>query len=477
MLPIDAIDQIRVARLFMLGCELFTTYAIYAMASKFTGRVPAALAALAYVTGGYVFQHGFSYRADPMAAAFLMGALWILAASRLDAKSILVAAFLAGLAALTTIKVVFYAPAFAGIAWLRWSEAADRRGMLLRLTAFAGAAAAFALLFIGVTILTLPDAGAGNAAGTVSTSATMMFDQGLFPTGMIAVKGMMLAPILALLVLATPVLLVRAQSSRAQCLALVALLVPLATIAFYRNSYPYFYAFILPPVMVSVAITVNAMLAHISASVLTFALLANAAVVSFATSRSVLSVQQQVLAAAHEIFPEPVAYFDYSGMLVDFPKANFFMTNWGIRKYRLGREPTFVDAMSHETVPLLVVNNDVLQSNQSGAQPSRILLPEDGKVLRESFIPHWGPIWVAGRRFSAEAGEQNFVIHVPGTYTLEQSSARIDGTDYATGQALALARGTHHFERSGPGEVVLRWGSHLPRPAVSFAGGPVFEGF
>src|SRR5262249_39429802 len=117
MLPLDAIDQIRVARLLMLGCELFATYAIYAVARRFAARTPAALAALAYLTGGYVFQHGFSYRADPMAAAFLMGALWILLSSRLDAKAILVAAILAGLAALTTIKVVFYAPAFAGIAW------------------------------------------------------------------------------------------------------------------------------------------------------------------------------------------------------------------------------------------------------------------------------------------------------------------------------------------------------------------------
>src|SRR3546814_14621833 len=68
--------------------------------------------ALAYLTGGYVFQHGFSYRADPMAAAFLMGSLWLLLSSRLDAKAIIAAALLAALALLTTIKVVFSAPAF-----------------------------------------------------------------------------------------------------------------------------------------------------------------------------------------------------------------------------------------------------------------------------------------------------------------------------------------------------------------------------
>src|SRR3546814_7623730 len=84
--------------------------------------------ALAYLTGGYVFQHGFSYRADPMAAAFLMGSLWLLLSSRLDAKAIIAAALLAALALLTTIKAVFYAPAFAVFAWLRWREAEKQIG-------------------------------------------------------------------------------------------------------------------------------------------------------------------------------------------------------------------------------------------------------------------------------------------------------------------------------------------------------------
>ena len=60
MLSVDAVDQIRIARLFMLGFELVTVAAIFAMARRFADRTAAALAALAYVTGGYVFQHGFS---------------------------------------------------------------------------------------------------------------------------------------------------------------------------------------------------------------------------------------------------------------------------------------------------------------------------------------------------------------------------------------------------------------------------------
>src|SRR3546814_3772752 len=148
MLPIDAVDQIRVARLFMFGFELFTLCAIYGMARHFAGRLPGALAALAYLTGGYVFQHGFSYRADPMAAAFLMGSLWLLLSSRLDAKAIIAAALLAALALPTTIKVVFFAPSFSVVAWLCWREAEKPRNMMRRLAGLAVAAGVPGLVLV-----------------------------------------------------------------------------------------------------------------------------------------------------------------------------------------------------------------------------------------------------------------------------------------------------------------------------------------
>lgn len=478
LLPLDAIDQIRVARLFMLGFELFTLYAIYAMACRFSGSLAAALAALAYVTGGYVFQHGFSYRADPMAAAFLMGALWILLASRLDRTAILVAALLAGLAALTTIKVVFYAPAFAGVAWLRWREAEQPRGVAMRLVGFGIAAVIFASLFIGATVLSLPDVGHGSAARTVSTSGMMMFDEGLFPRWQYGLGAMLSAPLLAILLVATPFALGSPNLSRSQRIALVGLLLPLASFLFYRNAFPYYYAYILPPAMVAAALAIEAVIGRLSAKTLSVALLANALIVSLATPRETLSMQRQLLAAVHEVFPEPVAYFDYPGMVVDFPKANFFMTSWGMRKYRAGYEEALVDAMDREVVPLLIVNHGTLEANQLGPAPGGAMLARDAEALRKGFIQHWGPIWVSGRRFPANSGPQSFEIHAPGRYTVEGASGRIDGVLHLAGQTVVLARGPHRFEPATPNdETILRWGDHLKRPAKPFVGGPVFRDF
>lgn len=481
MLPLGAIDQIRVARLFMLGFELFTLCAIYGMARHFSGRLLAALATLAYLTGGYVFLHGFSYRADPMAAAFLMGSLWLLLSSRLDAKAILAAALLAALALLATIKVVFYAPAFAAIAWLRWREAEQPRDMLRRLLMLAAAAGVLGLLLIGATVYSLPNipqAADGGAVKTIANSGTMMFDEGLFPRPHYIFGAMAAAPFLAGLVFAAPMAVVQAPMSRTSRIAIASLMLPLASILLYRNAFPYFYAFILPPVMVGVAFAIGQVLDRVSVRTLLIALVANALAISFVTPRAILTTQQQVLAAVHEIFPEPVAYFDFPGMIPDFPKANFFMSTWGMRRYWVGREERFVDVMAREPVPLLILNEEVLERNQLAGKPARELDAADAKALREGFVPHWGPLWVAGRRFPIDHAEGDFYIYTPGVYTVEgAASVRIDGRHYRSGDILTLGRGNHRFERLADGEAGLRWGRHLKRPARPFDGNRLFKDF
>ncbi|MDP3906896.1 glycosyltransferase family 39 protein [Novosphingobium sp.] len=480
LLPVDAVDQVRVARLFMLACELFTVWAIFAMASRFVTRTAAMVAALAYLTGGYVFQHGMSFRADPMAAAFLMGTLYILLTSRLNWLAIALAGFLTGLAFLTTIKIVLYAPAFAAIAWLRWVQTDDRRDLIVRGAAFTGAALAFSAVLVGLTMLTLPPedpAAAHAAAQRLSSSGTMMFDMGLFPRWGYALAAIAFAPVLGIIVLRTPFDLRTAPYAKADKIALLLLMGPLLSISFYSNSLPYFYTFILPPVMVGAAIGADVMQRRFGLGLITAALLANAAIISLGTPRSVLTTQKQVLAAVAEIFPQPVAYFDFPGMIAHFPKANFFMTNWGVRKYWDGLEPSFGAVMASETVPLLILNQEPLTRNQTEHDGAWEFTPADRVALREGFIPHWGPLWVAGQRLAG--GELNRVITIrtPGTYTIEGAAVRIGGQVYRAGSTVEFARGPLRVERTSPAETVLRWGDHLPKPAAPYRGDPVMQDF
>ena len=183
LLPLDTIDQLRIARLFMLACELFTAWAIAGIARKFVSPHAAALAALAWISGGYVFRHGFSFRADPMAAALLMGALWLLLAARFRPLIIVGIAALLSLAALTTIKIILYAPAFAGIAWLRWREAEDRTAVFRAFALIALLTAIGAAILLALTIASIPPEANNSGQRTLRNSADFMFSRDFSPNG------------------------------------------------------------------------------------------------------------------------------------------------------------------------------------------------------------------------------------------------------------------------------------------------------
>ena len=114
------------------------------------GAASALLCALAYLSAGYVFRHGTSFRFDPPATALLMSAAWITLCRPLQARWIAATGLLLGIATVLTIKSVLYFPVFAGIAWLRWTEAQRSIAAALRLAAI-GLAAIASLADRGLT--------------------------------------------------------------------------------------------------------------------------------------------------------------------------------------------------------------------------------------------------------------------------------------------------------------------------------------
>lgn len=480
-LGIDEIGQIRLARLFMLGCELVTCAAIVGMARRFASLVPALLAALAYLSAGYVLQHGVSFRADPMLAAALMAALWILLQSRLNWGALFAVALLCAMAVLISIKLVLFAPAFAAVGWIRWREAADKAWLMRRAIGLTLMTAALAGLLVWLTALTLPridPAGGRDAARSLSSAGTMMFNLGLFPRWPYLVGALGTAPMLALFLLRTIGLIRSGKVERDAKIAALLMIAPLVSVAFYANSFPYFYAFILAPVAVALSLGAADMLTRMLARVPALAMAVLAALSSLSTPRTVQHVQREVLAAVHQVFPQPVDYFDFPGMVPEFRKANFFMTVWGTRKYHAELEPSFAEIMAERTVPLLLLNNAVLAQNQHSDGGSPLLTEVDRRALRDGYIEHWGPIWVAGHRFATNAPTSaSFAVHAPGVYTLEGSPALIDGRPVRPSQVIELTRGVHRFERQDQGETVLRWGNHLKRPDVPFSGRALFKDF
>ena len=121
-LPGNEMTQVIVGRLFMVGCLALTCVFIYRIAHPHAGRDAALLAVLGFLSSGFVVGHGASFRADPLAAALLMSAFWLVMTHRMTLLQMLAVAFLVGTAALVTIKAVLYLPAFLGALLWRAEE-------------------------------------------------------------------------------------------------------------------------------------------------------------------------------------------------------------------------------------------------------------------------------------------------------------------------------------------------------------------
>ncbi len=479
-LPGDVTDHIRVARVIMVFFEMGTAIAIFALARRFASDGAAALVALAYLTAGFVVIHGTAFRTDAQAAFLLMSALWLLASRRPDIVSALVFGALTGLAAMITIKVVIYAPAFAGIAWLRLRESGHRRTMAGYLAGCVIASlAVFAALYVWHSgFITKPALSAGMS--TIGSASGVVFSAGLLPRLETLVFQIVFAPHVTALIIVTLVLLPRLPLTRAQSLSVLAMLLPLAVVLIYRNAFAYFYVFLLPPVLVATAPALQQLLMKRRRyGILPLAALFMPAWALFIATlgpSGILDGQKQTIAVAHQLFPEPVTYFDFAGSLGDYDRAlNFMPSGWGLASYRAREVPKLSQIMAEKAVPLLIENHHVLEAALVGNDWPEKLLDADAEALHNNFIHHWGRIWVAGKHIDAGAAPVSVNIGIPGQYTLEQSALRIDGTSYQPGEVIDLSRGTHEIGGGRTVEAILRWGDHLEIPAEAPTASPPFQ--
>lgn len=473
-LPGDNIAHIQLIRLLILPFEVMAIAAIVGMARRFASFETALLCGLLYATGGYVFLHAFALRADMIAAALLSVAMWIGLCRPLRVATVAAILLLLGLAFVSTIKTVLYAPAFFGIALYR-IENPKARGAL-------AAAVGIALLAGAFVLFVAPLLPAGGLTGTLrdlgklgNDAAGRMFSDGLFPQLWALQRQVVFAPLLAAAILLAFSYVCKPGRDRMERVLLLSLLAPLATVAVYRNAFPYHFAFILPPAVVAVAPAIGPAVRRFGAAPLAAILVASALLLSFVEDRSVLPRQRIVIAGIHTIFPEPVTYIDNSGMAGDFPRAiNHFASGWGLEIYHRSGEPLYSRAMESEPVPMLLANNVILQNPFLNLDLDEGLLPADERILRENYIRHWGYVFVAGRTFAAGTLPVVWRVAVPGIYTVEGDDVVIDGNLRPKESLVRLSRGDHLIAGGRMNVVTLRWGDHLARPAIRWPDGALF---
>lgn len=463
-LPGSTIDHIIVARFAMLGCELTAAAALAGIAARFTDRITGLLCAAAYISGGYVFQHGFSFRVDPQAAALLMVTLYLLLTRRLTLPTMIACAILAAVATSITIKTVLYGPAFAGVLWLRWNEHQRSRDYVLRVLTV-GAFAAIAFIAIYLLHRQGMANGAAVARRTVSSSAHDMFLLGLPPYIAAVVIEATLAPIMVLAIYIAPLVLMRSPLSLNERWAVAGLLAPMTTVLFYHNTAPYYYVYMLAPVVAGSAVTFALARRYVSTSVIALLLVLNAVQMWRAETDQPLVVQRDLLAAVHQMFPESVAYFDLCAMVGDFPKADAFMTPWGVKGYLRGEMPSYTQIMSTKAVPLLVEDDQMFTRLLRTRAEVPEFLPADAALLRDTYINLWGPIWVAGKTMPAHAGSMPFKVNVPGKYTVHGTDIALDGRPLRDGEVVPLARGEYSVSNGSATQGRIVWGRNVTPPA------------
>ncbi|MEP0191482.1 MAG: hypothetical protein ABJP70_12760 [Erythrobacter sp.] len=453
------IDHILIARIFMLACLSITATGIYAVAQKFSDHRTALLAAAAYLAAGFTLQHGASFRVDPIVTALLTTSLAIAARTRLSAPTILALGALIGLAAMVTIKFVLWAPAFAGIALYRWEDENWNWQYLARWVA-AGAVAlgVFALLY------TFHSSGAAetfSASDSLNGSANKMFGLAGQAQMLIALKGIFTAlPLMALIAFA-PWVILRKNWTWQRKLALLCIWLPVLTPLFYRNAWPYFYVFILPPVAIVAALSIPAFVNRYGRASAVAAIAGFALLVWALDTRGVTQNQRQVNAAVHQAFPEPVNYFDCCGMIGTFRKQNRFRTSWGIENYLAVGRPTLLETMREIPVPLMLDNKREFVPIFEG-ETIATLHSDDVAALRNTYIALWGDIYVAGR--SVEPGTRlDWDVLVPGTYKV-QGQLVINGREIAEGGLIKLPRGINVLENLGSNTGTLIWGAETRVP-------------
>ena len=486
-LPLSDADQVAAGRLTMLACEAAALTCLYAIARRCAGAAAALIVVALWCGGGYALAHGASFRTDPLAAALLMGALALLSAPRGRWWSDAAAGLLAALGLLVTVKGVFYLPAFAAAALVVSAYEGGTRAALRR---FAVAGAALALFGGG---LWLWHAGAlADASGSVgglldgaarsggSAADKVVVSPGWFPradyirawalSGAIALGAVLAGGIFALLDV------VRGPDRRAGA-ALLLCLAPLAALAFYRNAFPYFFPFLFLPVVLA-ALPVARRLAREPRPLAEALLGALALLAVWQTVRlwpHGQEAQRAYAAAAERVFARPVPYIDRSAMLPSWPRTGMFMSSWGVEGVAEQGRPVLAEAIARDAPPLLIVNTPVIEAalDPAMAWPGPRLLPADARALRETYIPHWGALWVAGKRLDGPDGR--FTLRLAGPYTLECSGRRtLDGRDLVCGSVVTLPTGRHSWA-GGPAR--LRWGDRLRRPAGPPPQEPIFHGF
>ena len=508
------IDQVLAARQVVFLLQVLGALALWRLGARLLSEASALFSVFVTCSFSYVLLHGTAFRYDGILTPLCLLAAWLLVASHDDGfrrRRAAAAGVLTAIALLVSVKAVFFFPTLLILALVplqRSQVGGGRPAFVLRSFAyfvgscFVVGGALYALhrwqiesqlIVSDGSLLGMPGSGSALWARKISQQMLRAF----FPRRYTMFESVLWdVGTWALIVIGLVLLIersVREAAWRRRALLVLAAVLPLFTVFFYRNAWPYYWVMILPGTSLLAGVVVyfaeRSLLAIAGGPVrqqviIAVVALALASPVGFGLVRIVsLNAadqnvgQRTVLAAVHEIFPAPVRYIDRCGMVASFPKVGPFMSSLTALRYR-GR-PVMREVLKNTPPVFVLANISALELEKPWQDDQYSLYPKDFVLLKKHFIHHWGPIWVAGSTMNLSAGvDEEVQLWLAGSYTLEAAAAvYVDGKLQDPGAVLSLSAGKHLLRSDSPGAVSLRIGDHLPRPSMSAPREPLFVGF
>ncbi|WP_438958683.1 hypothetical protein [Porticoccus sp.] len=497
-ISVNEVNQIVVARMFMVLLQLLTAIFLYQIARQFFLKSTAFFVVISYFSVQYILLLGSDFRADPIATFLLVLSINLMLSLTASLVVPAVIGLLLALSLMITIKSAFYLPVI-GLLYLVSFYQPESRHLKLK----QGFIAIFSLIGSLLMLYYLHKASIGEATGEVQVALSESYlktiaSQTFFPRLDFFIASLKQDFVFWILVLTGLLILIRAiilekDFARIKTLQLFVLALPLLTLLFYRNAFPYYYSFMLATPALLAGVCWEKLMSHstgisrvISKLLLgffTFVILYKGFATPFNKN---MHSQQEMLTVIHQLFPEPVHYIDRCSMVSSFKKEGFFMSTWGTESYREAGEPIFGDIIEEQQPKFLLANKLQLdlglpdEVRKKVIHPDYDLLGDDLNTLRENYIPHWGKLYVAGKYLVVSKPNKYYEIKVliEGKYTFEGGNPVIlNDQKLLPGEVVFLKKGVHRAMSSEAGVFAFRWGEHLPTPEKSPPDSYLFSGF
>lgn len=471
----DLISQIQIARLGMLCFEIVAIAMVVRLATEFVERKAALVTGIVYLAGGYTFTQGFSFRADPIATAILMAALYQFATNSFSICRLIFLGVLIGIAGLITIKSIFYAPCFIAFGILRlMGSGEDWRTTALRIAIIPVVSVA---TFVAVLQMHRLGLDVRQAAGSSLESKISAFlGNGPGPRTVYIFAQMALAPVITAGVFVS--LLTWKRLVRRDAIAFAGLLLPLLTLLFYRNTFPYYFVFLLAPVCVGISPSIELMLRRYGTWTALPVLAISPVSLLMVQQYDVIDRQRALINEVHRLFPQPTGYLAYAGFIADYPRIlPHLISGVGLKGYYDRKIPVIAREIERGNVAFVLADSAPVLAGLEGRELPNSLHSSDFNMLHENFVHYRGIIWIAGKTICASQGGQSITLYRTGPYSVDGGTILIDGIAARDGTTRRLDAG-HHRVILENGNCIRLWAlPEIPRLPASYPDGSVMTAF